>query len=277
MDIYKLNNFRAQDGDNFIIGSFESFHIGHYQLFKNIRNNPGRKIIVTFNNELGMPKFNGQIFMDNYAKYTLLASQGFDAAIELNFNEISQLDGKDFLRKIIQNAHNLTISVGKDFRFGKNAHYQASDIQKFTNAEVFLNDLYKFKNVKISTSHLKNLLEYGQIDLLNILLVDNYSFGARIQDKTLLQVHEKLASMHSGIYSTLVHDGILSYFAILHINFENQRQILLIDAKNNFSNKQVLIEVLHTIRLITQKAQEQILEQDILQAKNYFVDKFMKK
>lgn len=49
--IYKFDQWTPQENDNYIIGAFEAFHLGHFQLYKKLLNNSGRKVIVTFNNE----------------------------------------------------------------------------------------------------------------------------------------------------------------------------------------------------------------------------------
>ncbi|MCU9935733.1 hypothetical protein NWP96_00815 [Mycoplasmopsis cynos] len=66
--IYNWDNFDSKINDNFIIGSFESFHLGHYQIYKVsfwfIKNN-GRIILITFNQETFEFKNKGSFFQSN--------------------------------------------------------------------------------------------------------------------------------------------------------------------------------------------------------------------
>lgn len=34
--IYKFDQWTPQENDNYIIGAFEAFHLGHFQLYKKI-------------------------------------------------------------------------------------------------------------------------------------------------------------------------------------------------------------------------------------------------
>ncbi|UUM19693.1 MULTISPECIES: FAD synthase [unclassified Mycoplasma] len=273
MIIYNIDNFTIQPNDNFIIGSFESFHMGHFQLLKNISSNSGRKIVICFNNEEFMPKFGKVFFTDNFAKYTTLASLGINAVIELNFSKISLMDGKDFLNKIFSN-HQVNITVGKDFRFGRGAKYTAQDIEHILpNAKVNVLDLYKVQNVKISTKDLKDLLEFGDIDKLNLLLPKNYSFSGFFTGSNIVQTHEKIAPIHPGIYIVLIKSPIVVYYGVLHQSLDQNKYLHLIDSEIKFPQKQqLLVEVIAKLKIITSKPQDLVTEQDLCDAKSYFIE-----
>ncbi|WP_025755265.1 FAD synthase [Mycoplasmopsis cricetuli] len=273
MKIYNLKNFNPEDGDNFILGSFEAFHLGHFQLYKQIQNQPGRKIIVTFNNEKLMPKFNTKIFTDNFSKYTIFADLNFDCTVELNFNEISLMNGIDFLLELTKNKK-VFIVVGKDFRFGKNAKYQAKDIANILpNAKVKLVELYKFKNVKISTKDLKDQLEFGEVEFLNLLLPYNYCFSGILDFDDEIKVIENLTILHPGVYVIFLRTEIIVYYAVLKVAFNKKITFKLIDSQINLKLKQrILIEVLTKIRLITQSINDVITEEDLKVAKSYFLN-----
>ncbi|UUD36413.1 hypothetical protein NPA08_01060 [Mycoplasmopsis citelli] len=272
MIIYNIDNFEVQDNDSFIIGSFESFHLGHFQLLKNISTNSGRKIIICFNNEELMPKFGKYFFTDNFAKYTTLSSLGIDGVIELNFSKVSLMDGKDFLEKIFLNKA-VNITVGKDFKFGKGAKYVAEDIaQILPNAKVSVLDLYKVKNVKISTKDLKDLLEFGDIEKLNLLLPRNYAFSGTFNAPNLLEVSQKLTPLHSGIYVVLIKSPIMVYYGVIHQSLDSNKYIYLIDKDTKFPQKQrLLVELITKIKTITSKPNDIVSEEDIQKAKSYFI------
>ncbi|UWV77191.1 hypothetical protein [Mycoplasmopsis cynos] len=70
--IYNWDNFDSKINDNFIIGSFESFHLGHYQIYKvafeTHKKNNGRIILITFNQETFEFKNKGSFFQSNQAQ-----------------------------------------------------------------------------------------------------------------------------------------------------------------------------------------------------------------
>ncbi|VEU76164.1 FAD synthase [Mycoplasmopsis columboralis] len=272
MLIYDINNFEIKENDNFILGAFESFHMGHFQLLKTIHANKGRKIIVCFNNEDLMPKFGKSFFTDNFAKYTNFATLGFDAVVELNFKDISLMDGKDFLINLFKDAP-INLVVGKDFRFGKGAQYKAEDIKNIlTNANVTIVDLYKIQNVKISTKDLKDLLEFGEVDKLNLLLPKNYSFSGLFKDPNLIETSKELAQLHSGIYCVLIKTHLMVYYGLLHHNLSSQKEITLIDTPMKFNqNQRLLVEVLSLQRLIISQNEDKIKDSDLHEGKSYFL------
>ncbi|MHA0272551.1 FAD synthase [Mycoplasma sp. 48589B] len=271
--IYNFGEFESKDGDNFILGSFESFHLGHYQLLKQALANGGRVILVCFNAEKGMPKFNNSIFMDNYAKYEQLARLPIDMVVQLEFDKVSHLEGPEFLSALAQ-GKKVTFIGGEDFKFGSkgawNLEYFQTD-EYLANYKIQIVPLLNDSNVKISTSKLKESLEFGYIDLVNSLLAYDYAFSGIIMTNKIT-VNEKLAKIHPGLYASLFHIGEFVYYGILHINKNNERLIHLFDYEINdkFNNERVVTEVKKQVRIITSNFDDIINLNDIKIAKNYF-------
>ncbi|WLP85421.1 FAD synthase [Mycoplasma seminis] len=272
--IYNLGEFTPQDTDNFILGSFESFHLGHYQLFKQAQANGGRIILVCFNAEKGMPKFKDTIFMDNYAKYEQLARLPFDAIIQLEFDKISHYEGLEFLQALAQGKY-VNFIAGEDFKFGFQGAWKLEDFatEEFNNTfNIQVIPLLKDLNVKISTSKLKESLEFGHLDFVNSLIVYDYAFSG-IVDGNKININPKLAKIHSGLYASLFHIDEFVYYGILHINKKHERMIHLFGYEINeqFNNHRVVVEIKKQVRIITSNFDDSILEKDIIRAKNALI------
>ncbi|QKT05203.1 FAD synthase [Mycoplasma sp. OR1901] len=277
--IYNLKNFEAQENDAFLIGAFESFHLGHYQLYKELLNYKGRKILINFNNDDTKHLFDKDIIYTNESKYFSILELEFDAIIELNFSEIKNLDGIEFIKKIAQNKK-VSFIAGNDFRFGKNAQYKLQDIPKYIeNIEVKNIEIFKLLNIKISSSMIKDSLKFGDIDLANKLLVRNYIFNGVLKENMTLELPNNLLRMQPGIYTSFMHMNDFTFFSLLYINLESEYQVLLFEADQDFDwhsfhNKEVFVEVLRQYRKISDKNSDKILDTDFIDNKKYFLEKY---
>ncbi|MCU4706795.1 FAD synthase [Mycoplasma sp. CSL7503-lung] len=277
--VYNLNNFESKDNDIFLIGAFESFHLGHYQLYKELVKYAGRKILINFNNLDTKNLLNNEVFYTNKSKYFSISELEFDAIIELNFSEIKNLDGIEFIKRIIQNKK-VTFIAGSDFKFGQNAQYKLSDIPlHFKNVEIKNVEIFKLLNTKISSSMIKESLKFGDIDLVNELLISNYVFNATLKENLTLDLPLHLMRMQPGIYSSFMHMNNLTFFSSLYVDYKKEYKLFILDSKENlelnlFYNKEVFVEVLSNIRKIADKNMDKVFENDLLETKNYFLNKY---
>ncbi|QIW62583.1 FAD synthase [Mycoplasmopsis gallinacea] len=275
--IYQFQDFVPQKDDIFILGSFESFHLGHYNLYKKAleqKKDNQRIILVTFNNEIGMPKFNGEIFTDNNYKYKSLSDLKFDAIVELNFQKISQLNGENFIYALTQNLP-CTIITGKDFKFGKNASSNCNDISCYNlDSKVEIVDLLKVNGVKISSKLIKELIQYGNIEDSNKLLVFNYGFSAVINQKMELKISENLVRMHPGIYgASLLFDNGVGIYGIIHVKMDRSYHFISFDPKFKIENDtNILIQVFKEFRIISNSQLDNVNEKDFLSIKSFFIN-----
>ncbi|SJZ45526.1 FAD synthase [Mycoplasmopsis verecunda] len=277
--IYDLDDFITMENDNFILGSFESFHLGHYQLLKEAQSNGGRIILVCFNAEKGMPKFKKKIFTDNYAKYEQLARLPFDAIVQLDFNRIKHLSGEDFLLALAQN-HYVNFIAGSDFRFGNNASFTLED---FDNEEYYSKfkiqqvDLLQDINSKISTSKLKESLEFGDINFINSLLVFNYAFSGILNEPNIIKTIDNLCKIQSATYCALFHIGEFVYYGVMHISLSGVRTLKLIkyEINDTVMNTRVVVEVVSKIRTIISNYDDYINDEDMQRAQDYFARKII--
>ncbi|TDV22693.1 riboflavin kinase/FMN adenylyltransferase [Mycoplasmopsis mustelae] len=271
--IYDLNNFKTQENDIFIIGSFQSFHIGHYQLYKNIENKQGRKIIVTFSDDHNY-KYKHDVYMHDDARYLTLSNLKIDAIVELNFSNIKHLSGPEFLNKITQ-GHNVSVSVGADFRFGQNAQWTSEDIVKILpTIDVSIAEIYKIANVKISTKILREALYGGRFQFINSVSPFNYLLLGRLEKKNF-SMQSNLIDFPSGLYLSILYFKDWGIQVILHKNKDGQISFKNIEQHNLYSIDRiigdVIVEILQELRFINSDDDVSITKDDLKKAKKEFI------
>lgn len=275
LEIYQFNNFESQENDNFLIGSFESFHLGHYQLYKEALKYPGRKILVTFNQDTFEFKNKAKYFQSNKANYFNLAQLDLDCIVELDFHQVRYLNAVEFLVKLTKKKR-AKIFVGEDFSFGSDLVKAANLVLEHDfNFTLIALPIFKLKNQKISTGFLKESLEFGDLELINNLLVYNFTFEA-IFNQTNLEINPKQLLPHPGIYLSILFLNDLAYLSLTHINLAKGASIILLTNEVDYSNEltkiQCYIELIKKQRLIISSSQDQITNEDIENTKKYLVN-----
>ncbi|MDR0742116.1 MAG: hypothetical protein LBE98_01490 [Puniceicoccales bacterium] len=164
------------------VGTFDGVHIGHKKLISSIieqaRNNGGVAIVYTFlpypTIILTTAKPKPMIYGIE-KKYEILGSYALDGIFEQKFdNQFSQISSYNFVTFLKQKFPTLRgISIGEDFKFG---HNQAGDAKilkgyaKHFGIEVTVMPLLMLKGKRVSSSHIRELLEVGHVDLASLML-----------------------------------------------------------------------------------------------------------
>lgn len=107
------------------MGVFDGYHEGHaYEVSECIRDaceRNARPVVLTFDIDPD------EIFVESFLKLSSnseriakLKESGVDEVCVLNFKEIQNLTGEEFLEKYLSKNPPLSIHVGEGFKFGKN-------------------------------------------------------------------------------------------------------------------------------------------------------------
>ncbi|MGZ9800720.1 FAD synthase [Mycoplasma sp. AC1221] len=272
--IYTLDDFKAEDGDSFIIGSFQSFHLGHYQLYKQIANNPGRKIIVTFSCNDIYKYRNEKLYQNDNDRYLMMSKMNVDAIIELHFNDVRHLSGPEFLHKLASDKK-VNIAVGQDFKFGYQAQWKADDIANILpNANVCVVEIYKIKNVKISTKLLREGLAYGKFRFLNMVSPFGYLVSGELNNKGF-HYPENVIVIPAGLYIAILYANDFGFHIIMHKTKDNSIFLKLVEKQSMYSIERivgnVVLEIISELRFIVSNDEDQITEEDYVNAKNIFL------
>ncbi|MBQ6825836.1 MAG: riboflavin biosynthesis protein RibF [Clostridia bacterium] len=199
------------------LGTFDGVHIGH----KAVLNLPDDcfKIAVTFNLP---PKaiFSGEteLITDLEDKCRILKELGIDEVFVLDFLEVKDLSGSDFLEFLKEKFNPSFISCGYDYRFGKGGELSVKDLKAFCEKEgiIFRETSEVSKGgKKVSSSLIREMLKKGDFKGANRLLSEDFSFetevisgdkrGRTIGFPTVNQIYpENLLKLEFGVYETRV-------------------------------------------------------------------------
>ena len=204
------------------LGVFDGVHLGHRRVLAHALAH-GACHVVTFAAD-SMPHKRGKpvryIYHDEQ-KRRLLMTCGADAVFALPFTELADLDGETFCKQILREQLQVDcVVVGEEFRFGREAACDAEDLKRFGQKLGFTVDVVRQvrdeSDVPISSSHIRFLLESGQIAEANQLL------GADYQILSHVVTGQQLGSTVLGIptanqvfepWQCVPHRGVYASFA----------------------------------------------------------------
>ncbi|MCE6115056.1 FAD synthase [Mycoplasmopsis agalactiae] len=285
-NVYSFNNLPKFNDPIYLIGVFESFHLGHnflYEKAKEIKGNSNRDIVIVFFKDVEnmFKNKNGYIFTDFENRIQEFANLGFAQGIYLEFEKLWALEANLFLEKLFKNQEGLIdVVVGKDFRFGLNAKGNLETIKETIGEKnVHSVDIVKIgDNIKVSTTFLKSCIEIGDIELVNSLNLYTHSFSANItiNDNTKLinlTTDSNIIPLKDGIYLSYVEINEMTYYAVLKANIDNYEiKFLDFELKDNVANLKSRIKILKSLRFISSLEDDMILNSDIVNAKKILLN-----
>ena len=222
----------------YALGYFDGVHLGHKALLDACRKLAEKAScqwgVVTF---LGHPdtlvqgKAPGLINTDRDRK-KLLCQLHTDTILELPFDEqLMAMPWQDFLSMLVKEQHAAGFVCGSDFRFGKGGQGNAQLLEDYcrqkqlsccTVEQQYLDD------VRISSTHIRNLLEQGNLgDANRFLGHPHFLSGTVVTGKQLgrtigvptanLLYPSELVKLPYGVYACRVETEGKAYAAVTNI------------------------------------------------------------
>ncbi|TEY02424.1 bifunctional riboflavin kinase/FAD synthetase [Campylobacter sp. US33a] len=219
------------------IGCFDGVHLGHKKLISHLDD---------FGVLLVIDKFKGKKLCDNEQK-VFLANKNL---IELDFESIKNLDGREFLQILKKEFINLEkIVVGYDFSFGKNRAFKAIDIEKLSEIKTIIVDEFSIDKIGVHSSKIKEFLEQGDIKNANLFLGRTYSIKGKVIKGQGLGKKELFATLNlkcdeyflpkNGVYATFAKYKNKSYKSVSFIGIRSTDESFAIESHiiENFDEK----------------------------------------
>lgn len=277
MNVYKFDikhkikdNKDLKNGTILILGKFNIFHKGHEELINyahSIKENNQKIGILIINEE-------NNNFQSLSSKLQVCASLNIDFAIVAEFNfEFKSIEGNDFIQYLDNNFFVQEYIVGKDFYFGKDRKYQASDITNISKAKLTIMPLKIIQNVKISSSNIKEMHELGEYNLISDLVISPLSFDVEIQNMQIFWNNSNKKPHYGNYFFKLLIDnywyhGIINFSITQNINYQ------LIDKNINdvaILDQNTQIQILNIERIIINSRFDNITDDDVEKAKKFFI------
>lgn len=232
MKLLTRNDLPLQEETAVAIGLFDGIHAGHMALIDEIERRANLKsLIYTFDT-----KPNHAAYKNIYTaeeKVSIFASMNVDMLYQQPFTkEFSQLTKEEFLEYIVGNMHARHITVGFDFRFGRNAEgtadYLRSQARHF-GYTVCIVPPVKCQDGKISSTLIRGHIERGEMEQTVSLLKRFYFIDGKIEKGKHLGSSigfptanistDKLLPRY-GVYATIVQIDGKCYPAVTNVGIK---------------------------------------------------------
>lgn len=181
-DSLNLNTVVDDKPDVTCIGAFDGVHLGHQALINMAKSISTKYQILTFD---PVPKkyfdIKHRLLSTKDMKIDILSRFNPESVIFLNFEDVKDLNPKDFCNILEKKLNTKSIVVGKDFKFGKNREGDVNFLIKYfgkSNVHV-LND-YVVNDSKISSTLIKSTINQGNLDLANQYLGYSYKLKGTV-------------------------------------------------------------------------------------------------
>lgn len=174
------------------IGFFDGLHLGHqfllHQLVQFAAAKGKKSLVITFRehpNKLLQSQSTKKLLTTFDEKFNLMSGLNIDFCTVLDFTEeISKLSAESFIYQIHTKLSVDTLLIGYDHRFGHNRVESFDDYKKYGQEigvqTVQIQPFVMNKELYVSSSKIRHLIQYGNIEMANMLLGYKYFFSARV-------------------------------------------------------------------------------------------------
>ncbi|MBN2795880.1 MAG: bifunctional riboflavin kinase/FAD synthetase [Clostridia bacterium] len=224
------------------LGTFDGVHIAHQQIISKTvsyaRENNLKSVVYTFSNhprELTPGIETPKKLLTPTQKIEIIEQLGVDILIILPF-DMDQLTMEpeyfieDILLKRLKVKH---ITVGYDFRFGKNAKGNTNMLKEYSEQMEFSLDVVepiRYKGVLISSTFIRNCLLSGDVHCANRLLgraycvqgtvVTGKQVGRKLGFPTInLKTEFEMSVLKPGVYATMTDIDGKIYYSATNVGF----------------------------------------------------------
>ena len=169
------------------IGNYDGIHLGHQKLINelliNSKDSQMESAIMIFEphpREFFTPKDAPTRITSLREKIEYFQFKKIDRVYIVKFNmKFAHMSGDQFLLKLKNQISAKSILVGEDFRFGKNRECGISDLLESDIKIIILKEIKNNKK-RVSSTHIRDALSSGDLDLANDLLGRYYSISGKV-------------------------------------------------------------------------------------------------
>ncbi|EAH6901928.1 bifunctional riboflavin kinase/FAD synthetase, partial [Campylobacter jejuni] len=182
-------------------------------------------------------KFKGQFLCSNRQKEEISGKK----VIEVDFESIKSLDGRDFLSFLKKEFVNLKfIVVGYDFSFGKNRAYNAKDIESLSGIKTIIVDEFSIDGIGVHASLIKDFLSKANLQKAKEFLGRDYSIKGKMIKGQGLGSKELFATINldcegyflpqNGVYVTLLKSQRKTYKSVSFLGVRSSDENFAIES-----------------------------------------------
>ena len=151
------------------IGKFDGVHKGHDALLSELKKDPRKRVIITFEPMKGTPLDNPEHIFTEEKKIELLSSYDPDYIILYRFGKReASMSPKRFVRSVLVRKLGMKrIYAGTDFRFGRKGKGDINMLRSLSakyGFEAVILDKIKYSGADISSTRIRNEIKAGHMD-----------------------------------------------------------------------------------------------------------------
>lgn len=239
--INSLNEVKSFDKSVVTIGKFDGIHKGHEVLIEKTvdysKQEQLTSVVFTFKNS-PISYFSNIItreIITEVEKMNKLKLLGVDVVIDIPFNkDMAEISAEDFVKQILVDKLGAKkLIIGHDFAFARKREGTPPILKilgKKYGFDVEVIEPVVINNIRVSSTHVKDLIYAGRVDEIKNYLGRNYAIeGTVIHAKQLgrtlgfptanIRLQENLIIPKRGIYATKVHIGNEVYVGATNIGY----------------------------------------------------------
>jgi riboflavin kinase / FMN adenylyltransferase len=186
-----IENINIDEKLSIALGNFDGIHLGHRQLIEKAvalsKELNIKSAVFTFDihpMKVLRPEAHIKIITDNNAKAKIIEELGVDYLFFVKFNtNLAQMNEKKFVELLKYNFNCEAIICGYNYTYGKYGHGNVNTLlnhKKEFNYKLSIFDKISLNGQDISSSHIRHLIEAGNITDANILLGYNYFIAGEV-------------------------------------------------------------------------------------------------
>lgn len=194
MKIYNcIKDFQPVENTVVTIGTFDGVHLGHQAIFEKMKEDArkikGYTVVITFYPHprivLGLDSENLCFINTQEKKINLIEEAGIDFLVIVQFTkEFASLSSEEFIADfVVKKVKPAKIVTGYDHHFGKDrsgSFELLSKMGKEYGFEVDKVEARLINDTKVSSTHIRKLLEAGKVKAANAFLGYEYSITGKV-------------------------------------------------------------------------------------------------
>ena len=239
--INSLNEIESFDKSVVTIGKFDGIHKGHEVLIEKTVDYSKQKqltsIVFTFKNSpiSYFSNITTREIITEVEKMNKLKLLGVEVVIDIPFNkDMAEISAEDFVKQILVDKLGVKkLIIGHDFDFARTREGTPPILKILGEKygfDVQVIEPVVINNIRVSSTHVKDLIYAGRVDEIKNYLGRNYTIeGTVIHAKQLgrtlgfptanLRLQENLIIPKRGIYATKVYIGNEVYVGATNIGY----------------------------------------------------------
>lgn len=199
-----MSDLNKTKGCFLALGTFDGLHLGHKKVMTAGENKKRYALLFSQHPQTALTGKAPTALITKRLEKKLLEKWGV-TPIYIDFRDVMSQSPEEFFENIIKNIAPSEISVGFNYRFGKNAEGDVNKLSKLSNEngiKLFVADAVNFEGEPISSTRIRKSITLGEIEKANTMLGRDFCY-----DFTVVHGDKRGRTMGSPTINQFFDDG----------------------------------------------------------------------